>query len=83
MLAEPAPSVALDPGFGESGLGFTLGFQVAEFAGQFSVRNELRKRIFRRFREEGIAIPFPTRTVRLEAPAPAGPVKPETPSAHP
>jgi len=41
----------------------------AEFASQFAVRNELRKRIFRRFREEGIAIPFPTRTVRLEAPA--------------
>ena len=69
MLAEPAPSAAFDPGFGESALAFTLSFQVAEFASQFAVRNELRKRIFRRFREEGIAIPFPTRTVRLEAPA--------------
>jgi small-conductance mechanosensitive channel len=68
MLAEPAPSVAFDPGFGESGLGFTLSFDVAEFAAQFGVRNELRKRILRRFREEGIAIAFPTRTVRLETP---------------
>jgi small-conductance mechanosensitive channel len=83
MLAEPAPSVAFDPGFGESGLGFTLSFQVAEFAGQFGVRNELRKRILRRFREEGIAIPFPTRTVRLEAPASAAEEKPEAPAAHP
>jgi small-conductance mechanosensitive channel len=82
MLAEPAPSVAFDPGFGESGLGFTLSFQVAEFAGQFAVRNELRKRIFRRFREEGIAIPFPTRTVRLETPASAAHGKPEGPAAH-
>jgi small-conductance mechanosensitive channel len=77
MLAEPAPSVAFDPGFGESALGFTLNYQVAEFAGQFGVRHELRKRIFRRFQEEGIAIPFPTRTVRLEATASAAPVNPE------
>lgn len=66
MLAEPAPSAAFDPGFGDSGLGFTVGFWVTEFAAQFAVRNELRKRILRRFREQGIAIPFPTRTVRME-----------------
>jgi small-conductance mechanosensitive channel len=83
MLASPPPSVAFDPGFGESALGFTLGFQVEEFSGQSGVRNELRKRIFRRFREEGIAIPFPTRTVRLEAAASAASVKPEPPAAHP
>jgi small-conductance mechanosensitive channel len=75
MLADPAPSVAFDPGFGDSALAFTLNFQVAEFANQFSVRNELRKRIFRRFREEGIELPFPTRVVRLEGtgPGPAAP----------
>ncbi len=66
MLAEPAPSVSFDPGFGESALGFTLNFQVAEFANQFGVRNELRRRIARRFRQEGIQMPFPTRTVHLE-----------------
>jgi small-conductance mechanosensitive channel len=32
------------------------------------VRNELRSRIFRRFREEGIRMPFPTRTVYLHEP---------------
>jgi small-conductance mechanosensitive channel len=68
MLADPGPSVAFDPGFGESALLFTVNFQVAEFADQFSVRNELRKRLARRFREEGIEIPFPTRTVRWERP---------------
>ena len=65
MLAEPAPSVSLDPGFGESGLNFTLSYSVAEFTNQFNVRHELRKRIFRRFREERIEMPFPTRTVFL------------------
>jgi small-conductance mechanosensitive channel len=42
---------------------------VAEFAAQFGVRNELKRRIFRRFRQDGIEIPFPTRTVHLEYPA--------------
>ena len=68
MLEEPAPSVAFDPGFGESALGFTLNYQVAEFASQFAVRHELRKRIFRRFQDEGIRMPFPTRTILLESP---------------
>jgi len=72
MLAEPAPSVTLDPGFGDWSLNFQLNFQIAEFSNQGSVRNELRKRIFRRFREEGIDMPFPTRTV-YTAPAPGQP----------
>ncbi|HUP03520.1 MAG TPA: mechanosensitive ion channel family protein [Bryobacteraceae bacterium] len=76
MLAEQPPSAAFDPGFGESGLGFTLSFQVAEFTTQYGVRNELRKRILRRFRQEGIAIPFPTRTIRVE-----GGAGPENPRA--
>jgi small-conductance mechanosensitive channel len=66
LLADPAPSVAFDPGCLESSIGFTVSITVAEFATQFSVRNELRKRVFRRFRQEGIEIPFPTRTVHLE-----------------
>jgi small-conductance mechanosensitive channel len=39
---------------------------VAEFTNQFGVRNELRKRILRRFRQDGIEIPFPTRAIHLE-----------------
>lgn len=65
MLAEPAPSVTFDPGFGESSLGFTLNFHVAEFANQYGVRHELRKRILRRFKEEKIQLPYPTRNVHL------------------
>jgi small-conductance mechanosensitive channel len=66
MLADPAPAVAFDPGFGESSLIFTVSFTVSEFALQFDVRNQLKKRILRGFRQEGIEIPFPTRTVHLE-----------------
>ncbi len=68
MLADPAPAVSFDPGLGESSLGFTVSFTVAEFANQFSVRNELKKRVFRRFRQDRIEIPFPTRVVHLETP---------------
>jgi small-conductance mechanosensitive channel len=50
------------------GIGLTASFYVAEFADQFSVRNELRKRVLRRFRAEGIAIPYPARTVYLRGP---------------
>jgi small-conductance mechanosensitive channel len=67
MLADPAPSVSFDPGFSESSLGFTVSFTVAEFSNQFGVRNELKKRIFRRFRQDHIEIPFPTRVVHLES----------------
>jgi small-conductance mechanosensitive channel len=74
MLADPAPSVTFDPGFGDSALGLTLNYQVAEFASQFSVRDELRRRIFRRFREEGIRIPFPARAVYMHPPEPGKPV---------
>jgi small-conductance mechanosensitive channel len=66
ILADPAPSVTFDPGFGEFSLGFTVGFQVGEFSRQFAAKAALRKRILRRFREEGIVIPLPARTVYLE-----------------
>jgi len=63
LLGEPEPFVRLIPGFGESSLNFTLICQVREFVDQYLVQHELRKRIFRRFREEGIIMPFPQRTV--------------------
>jgi small-conductance mechanosensitive channel len=83
MLADPAPSVTFDPGFGEWALGLTLNFQVTEFASQFTVRQELRKRIFRRFREEGIRIPFPARAVYMHGPEPGDSVEPPSGPAQP
>jgi small-conductance mechanosensitive channel len=65
LLGDPGPQVRFIPGFGESSLDFTLVCQVAEFTDQYAVQHELRKRILRRFREEGIEIPFPHRTVYL------------------
>lgn len=83
MSADPAPSISFDPGFGDSSLGFTIGFQVAEFANQFGVRNELRRRIYRRFQAESIEIPFPARAVYLHGQATQVNLKPESNEAHP
>ena len=65
LLAEPGFSVRLIPGFGTNSLDFSLNCQVREFTDQYLVQHELRKRILKRFAEEGIEIPFPQRTVYL------------------
>jgi len=67
LLAEPPPFVRFIPGFGDSSINFTLICQVAEFTDQYLSQHELRKRIFKRFRQEGIEIPFPIRTVYLKS----------------
>jgi small-conductance mechanosensitive channel len=82
MLAEPAPSVTFDPGVGESSLGFTVGFQVAEFATQFGVRHQLRKRIYQRFQAEGIELPYPSRTVYFGDEKNAARLKPDPGKGH-
>ncbi|OHE58062.1 MAG: hypothetical protein A2Z47_15385 [Thermodesulfovibrio sp. RBG_19FT_COMBO_42_12] len=66
MLSEPEPFVRLIPGFGDSSLDFTLICQVKEFVDQYLAQHELRKRIFNRFKEEGMEIPFPHRTVYIK-----------------
>ncbi|MCE5194540.1 MAG: mechanosensitive ion channel family protein [Nitrospiraceae bacterium] len=66
ILDNPQPFVRLIPGFGESSLDFTLTVSVREFADQQSAQHELRKRIFKRFKKEGIEIPFPHRIVYMK-----------------
>ncbi len=66
LLQEPEPMVRFIPGFGDSSLDFTVVCHVREFTDQFVVEHELRKLIFKRFRAEGIEIPFPQRVVHLK-----------------
>jgi small-conductance mechanosensitive channel len=47
-------------------LDFTLICQITDFVSQYYAQHELRKRIFDRFKSEGIEIPFPIRTVYLK-----------------
>lgn len=67
LLSDPPPAALLVPGFGESALAFTLTCHVRDFEDQGPVQHELRKRILRRFRREGIEMPFPQRTVHVAA----------------
>ena len=66
MLSDPAPFVRFIPGFGDFSLDFTLISQVKEFTDQYLAQHELRKRIFKRFKKEGIEIPYPVRMVHLK-----------------
>lgn len=72
LLAEPGPMVRLIPGFGAYAMEFTLICQVAEFVDQYFVQHEMRKRILKRFRKEGLFIPAPIRTMYVNKGAPRG-----------
>ncbi len=65
LLADPAPDVSLLPGFGPNSLDFTMTCHVREITDQGPAQHELRKRVFKRLRAEGIEIPLPQRTVHL------------------
>ncbi len=71
LLAAPAPSVSLIPGFGQSSLDFSLNLQIRQFTDQYSVQSDLRKRILKRFEKEGIVMPFPTRTIQWQGDQPS------------
>lgn len=64
LLADPAPTARLIPGFGEFSLDFTLACQVRSFTDQFAVQHELRKRILRRLAAEGVQIPVKASELR-------------------
>jgi small-conductance mechanosensitive channel len=58
--------------FGESSIDFTVILRAKEFTDQYLVKHEFVKRLHRRFDEEGIAIPFPIRTIAHRDPPPGG-----------
>ena len=71
VLADPAPGAFLT-GFAADGIDLELGVWIGDPQnGTLGARSELALEILRRFRAEGIAIPFPQRDVRIVA-APPG-----------
>jgi len=65
VASEPAPVVHFTA-FGESSLNFQLKVWV-HLNDRLSVQTELMKEIDRRFREEGIEMPFPQRDIRIRS----------------
>jgi small-conductance mechanosensitive channel len=66
LLLDPAPLLRFIPGFGDSSLNFTLYFSAANYENGFLVQSELRKRIFKRLKKEGIEIPYPQLDVHIK-----------------
>lgn len=65
VLPDPAP-LALVVMFADSGINLDLGFWINDpDQGTGILRSEINMEIWRRFRQEGIEIPFPQREVRL------------------
>ncbi len=64
VLQEPVPE-AFFVSFGESALNMSLFFWVDEYANLFATTDKINSRILGRFREQGIEIPFPIRTIRM------------------
>ncbi|HRZ00212.1 MAG TPA: mechanosensitive ion channel [Burkholderiaceae bacterium] len=65
VLADPAPGAFLT-GFAADGIDLELGVWIGDPQnGTLSARSDMALEILRRFRAEGIAIPFPQRDVRL------------------
>lgn len=65
LIRDFAPIVRFQS-FGDFSLNFLLIVRVENFDAQFGVWGEIHKRIFKRFQQEGIEIPFPVRTVLLK-----------------
>ncbi|MGE5666439.1 MAG: mechanosensitive ion channel family protein, partial [Betaproteobacteria bacterium] len=67
VLADPAPGAFLT-GFAADGIDLELGVWIGDPQnGTLGARSELALEMLRRFRTEGIAIPFPQRDVRIVA----------------
>lgn len=66
IAKDPKPVVRFNPGFSDSSIDFTIIVHANEFKSQFLIQSELRKEIFKRFKEEGIEIPFPQRVVHMK-----------------
>ncbi len=69
VLKDPPPFVAF-LGFGASSLDFELRVFLRDILYTLIVATDLRTKIFERFREEGIEIPFPQTDVHIKMPAP-------------
>ncbi len=83
-VKEYQPSVSYNS-FGESGIKFSVNLRAKEYANQYLIIHEFIKRLHKRYRSEGIEIPFPTRTVYMkngsskeEEPSPQSPVEANT-----
>jgi len=74
-MQDPGPGAFVEA-FADSGINLQLGFWICDpTEGTLGIRSAINLYIWRRFKEEGIEIPFPQREVRILNPAPTGPLE--------
>ncbi len=83
LLKDPPAVARLIPGFGESSLDFTVTCFVQSYEDHAPAQHALRKRIYRRFRSDGIDIPFPQRTIHIVPAGVPAPLESEPASGPP
>lgn len=66
LLREPRPQVILSDVSGESAMNFALACHVYDYAARGQIQHELRKRIYKRLKAEGIPMPIPARAVYIK-----------------
>lgn len=65
VLQDPVPE-SFFVSFGDSALNMALFFWVEEYAKLFATTDKINSKILERFREQGIEIPFPIRTIQMQ-----------------
>ncbi len=68
VLRDPSPGIIF-MGFGDSSLDFELRVYLQDVLSSLSVGTDLRLKIFERFKQEGIEIPFPQRDLHIKLPS--------------
>jgi small-conductance mechanosensitive channel len=68
---------------GDFSVQFTVIMQGLEFTDQYLIKHEFIKRLFARYKQEGISIPFPIQTVRLSDAATETAAQPASAPARP
>ena len=64
-VPEFQPSVTYNK-FGDSSINLNVNFHVRRFVDQYTIKHAFIKRLHKRYKEEGIEIPFPVRTVYMK-----------------
>lgn len=52
--------------FGDSSIDMTVVLRIKEYADHYKIRNEFVKRLHKRYKKEGINLPFPIRTIEMK-----------------
>ena len=63
LIVDPPPSVSFIPGFSPSSLDLSLNYSIQSFIDQYTAQDVIRRRIYARFKHEGISLAYPFTTI--------------------